>query len=118
MFIVNIEVRIQNHKAQSISHKNVTNCSAHETLQISSSFVCSVIIADTTGFITDRPNAMQKDTTNIIQNDKSNHNITNSHAKKTSTTAINNFLLNHSSRPDTNRLKIYGNLIAAKTNAI
>jgi hypothetical protein len=116
--IVNIEVSIQNHRDHSISQRKVTNCSAHETIQISSSFVCSVIIAETTGFITDNPNAIQNETTNIIQNDKLNHNNINNPAKNINTTAINNFLLNHSSHHDTKRLKIYGNLIAANTKAI
>ena len=75
-------------------------------------------IAEITGFMTDNPNAIQKETTNIIQNDKWNHNKINNHAKNTKTTAMNNFFLNHSSHHETNKLNIYGNLITANTRAI
>lgn len=112
------EDNTQNQIDHMIFQRNVANCSAQEISQILSFFACSVIIAETTGFMTDKPNEIQNDTINIIVNDKSNHNKINNQAKNTKTTAINNFLLNHSSRQDTNKLNMYGNLITANTIAI
>lgn len=116
--IVKIEDSTQNQIDQAIFHRNVANCSAQEINQILSLCVCSVIIADTTGFITDKPKAMQNDTIKIIGKDKLNQSNTNNHAKNTKITAMNNFLFFHSSTQETKRLKIYGNLIIANTNAI
>ena len=58
------------------------------------------------------------DTIKIIGKDKLNQSNTNNHAKNTKITAMNNFLFFHSSTQETKRLKIYGNLIIANTNAI
>ena len=116
--IVKIEDSTQNQIDQAIFHRNVANCSAQEINQILSLCVCSVIIADTTGFMTDKPKAIQKDTIKIIGKDKLNQSNTNNHAKNTKITAMNNFLFFHSSTQETKRLKIYGNLIIANTNAI
>ena len=118
IFMVKIEDRIQNHIDHIIFQRNVANCSAQDISQILSFCACSVIIADTTGFITDSQNEIQNETINIITNDKSNHSKMNRPAKNTRTTAINNFLLNHSSHHETNKLNMYGNLITAKTIAI
>ena len=118
IFIVKTEDKIQNHIDHIIFQRNVANCSAHEMSQILSFCACSVIIADTTGFITESQNEIQNDTIKIIIKDKLNHNRINNHAKNTKTTAMNNFLLNHSSRHETNKLNIYGNLITANTIAI
>ena len=104
--MVKIEDKIQNHIDHIIFQRNVENCSAQDISQILSFCACSVIIADTTGFITDSPNEIQNDTISIITNDKSNHNKMKSPAKNTRTTAINNFLLNHSSRHETNKLNM------------
>ncbi|MBQ2600162.1 hypothetical protein II582_02090 [bacterium] len=113
-----IDDNTQNQIDHMIFQRNVANCSAQEISQILSFFAFSVIMAETTGFITDNPKEIQNETINIIINDKSNHNKINNHAKNTKTTAINNFLLNHSSRHETNKLNIYGNLITANTIAI
>ena len=106
IFIVKIDDNIQNQIDHMIFQRKVANCSAQEISQILSFCACSVIIAETTGFITDKPKEIQNDTISIITNDKSNHNRMNSPAKNTRTTAMNNFLLNHSSRQETNKLNI------------
>lgn len=101
-----IEDNTQNQIDHTIFHKNVANCSAPEINQILSLCVCSVIIADTTGFMIDKPKAIQNDTIKIIGKDKLNHKSTNNQAKNTRITAINNFLFFHSSIHEIKRLNI------------
>ena len=83
IFIVKIDDNTQNQIDHIIFQRNVANCSAQEMSHILSFCACSVIIAETTGFITDNPKEMQNETTNIITNDKSNHNKTNNQDKNT-----------------------------------